>query len=151
MSAVAWEGFASMGLLGVPVPEEFGGFGGGGVDTLIVMEAFGRALVVEPYLSSVVLAGGVISLGGSEEQRRNLLPEIVDGSMKFALRIPSRGRATSSNRVETTARQSGGMWTIDGRKSVVMHARSPISLSSRRGPAARRTAPGHHAVLRQPR
>ena len=95
MSPVAWEGFATMGLLGVPVPEEFGGFGGGGVDTMIVMEAFGRALVVEPYLSTVVLAGSTISLGGSQAQRQILLPRIVDGSMKFAFGHTSPGRASS--------------------------------------------------------
>ena len=121
MSGVAWAGFASMGLLGVPIPEEFGGFGGGGVDTLIVMEAFGRALVVEPYLSSVVLAGGIISLGGTQEQRRILLPRIVDGSMKFAFAHTEPGTRYELNRVETTARQSGGMWVINGRKSVVVH------------------------------
>ncbi len=121
MSATAWEGFASMGLLGVPIPEEFGGFGGGGVDTMIVMEAFGRALVVEPYLSSVVLAGSAISLGGTQEQRQILLPKIVDGSMKFAFAHTEPGTRYELNRVETTARQSGGMWVINGRKSVVMH------------------------------
>jgi pimeloyl-CoA dehydrogenase small subunit len=121
MSAAAWEGFASLGLLGVPIPEEFGGFGGGGVDTMIVMEAFGRALVVEPYLSSVVLAGSTISLGGSQQQRQILLPRIVNGSMKFAFAHTEPGTRFELNRVETTARQSGGMWVINGRKSVVLH------------------------------
>jgi alkylation response protein AidB-like acyl-CoA dehydrogenase len=121
MSPVAWEGFATMGLLGVPVPEEFGGFGGGGVDTMIVMEAFGRALVVEPYLSTVVLAGSTISLGGSQSQRQILLPRIVDGSMKFAFGHTEPGTRFELNRVETTARQAGGMWVINGRKSVVVH------------------------------
>ncbi len=110
-----------MGLLGVPIPEEFGGFGGGGVDTMIVMEAFGRALVVEPYLSTVVLAGSAISLGGSDAQRKILLPRIVDGSMKFAFAHTEPGTRFELNRVETTARQAGGMWVINGRKSVVLH------------------------------
>jgi pimeloyl-CoA dehydrogenase small subunit len=121
MSPVAWEGFASMGLLGVPIPEEFGGFGGGGVDTMLVMEAFGRALVVEPYLSTVVLAGSTITLGGSDAQRQILLPRVVDGSMKFAFAHTEPGTRFELNRVETTARQSGGMWVINGHKSVVMH------------------------------
>ena len=122
MSPVAWEGFASMGLLGVPIPQEFGGFGGGGVDVMLLMEAFGRALVVEPFLSTVVLAGSAITLGGSDEQRRILLPRIADGSMKFAFAHTEPGTRWELSRVETTARQAGGMWVINGRKSVVLHA-----------------------------
>jgi len=121
MSATAWEGFASLGLLGVPIPQEFGGFGGGGVDVMLVMEALGRALVVEPYLSSVVLAGSTITLGGSEVQRRILLPRIADGSMKFAFGHTEPGTRWELDRVQTTARQEGGMWVIDGKKSVVLH------------------------------
>jgi alkylation response protein AidB-like acyl-CoA dehydrogenase len=121
MSPVVWEGLASMGLLGVPIPEEFGGFGGSGVDVALVMEAFGRALLVEPYLPSVVLAGSIIALGGSEAQRRILLPRIVDGSMKFAFAHTEPGTRHELNRVTTTARQEGGMWVIDGAKSVVLH------------------------------
>ena len=126
MSPTAWEGFASMGLLGVPIPEEFGGFGGGGVDTMIVMEAFGRALVVEPYLSTVVLAGSTISLGGSDAQRQILLPRIVDGSMKFAFAHTEPGTRFELNRVETTARQAGGMWVINGASRSSCTVPSPI-------------------------
>jgi pimeloyl-CoA dehydrogenase small subunit len=121
MSAVAWEGFASLGLLGVPIPQEFGGFGGGGVDVMVVMEALGRALVVEPYLPTVVLAGSAIVLGGSAAQRQLLLPRIADGSMKFAFAHTEPGTRWELNRVQATARQEGGMWVIDGRKSVVLH------------------------------
>ena len=120
-SPLAWEGFASLGLLGVPIPEEFGGFGGHGVDTMIVMEALGRALVVEPYLSTVVLAGSAITLGGSDVQRKILLPRIVEGSMKFAFGHTEPGTRFELNRVETSARQEGGMWVINGQKSVVLH------------------------------
>jgi alkylation response protein AidB-like acyl-CoA dehydrogenase len=119
-SPVAWEGFASMGLLALPIPEEFGGFGGGGVDMMIVMEAFGRALVVEPYLSTAVLAGSVIALGGSDAQRQALLPRIADGSMKFAFAHTEPGSRFDLHRVETTARQEGGMWVLNGHKSVVV-------------------------------
>ena len=121
MSATAWEGFASLGILGVPIPQEFGGFGGGGVDVMLVMEALGRALVVEPYLSSVVLAGSTIALGGSDAQRRILLPRIADGSMKFAFAHTEPGTRWELDRVHTTARQEGGMWVINGHKSVVLH------------------------------
>ncbi len=120
MSKPVWDGLVSMGLLGVPIPQDFGGFGGGGVDVMLVMEAFGRALLVEPYLSTAVLAGSAITLGGSDSQRRILLPRIVDGSMKFAFAHTEPGSRYELNRVETTARQEGGMWVINGRKSVVI-------------------------------
>jgi alkylation response protein AidB-like acyl-CoA dehydrogenase len=121
MSAAVWEGFASLGLHGVPIPEAFGGFGGGGVDVMLVMEALGRALVVEPYLSSVIMAGYTIALGGSDAQRSILLPRIADGSMKFAFGHSEPGSRYELDRVRTTARQEGGMWIIDGAKSVMMH------------------------------
>jgi alkylation response protein AidB-like acyl-CoA dehydrogenase len=121
MSPAVWEGLASMGLLGVPIPEDFGGFGGSGVDVALVMEAFGRALLVEPYLSTVVLAGSTIALGGSDAQRKILLPRIADGSMKFAFGHTEAGTRGELERVTTTARQEGGMWVINGAKSVVLH------------------------------
>jgi alkylation response protein AidB-like acyl-CoA dehydrogenase len=121
MSATVWEGLASMGLLGVPIPQEFGGFGGSGVDVALVMEAFGRALLVEPYLPTVILAGGTISLGGSDAQRQILLPRIADGSMKFAFGHTEPGTRYELNRVGTTAREENGMWVINGQKSVVLH------------------------------
>jgi alkylation response protein AidB-like acyl-CoA dehydrogenase len=137
-SPLAWEGFASLGLLGVPIPEEFGGFGGHGVDTMIVMEALGRALVVEPYLSTVVLAGSAITLGGSDAQRKILLPRIVEGSMKFAFAHTEPGTRFELNRVETSARQEGGMWVINGQKSVVLHGASAdlLVISARTGGAS---------------
>ena len=121
MSAAVWESFAGMGLHGVPVPEEFGGFGGSGVDVMLVMEAFGRALVVEPYLSSTIMAGYTIGFGGSDPQRSILLPRIAEGSMKFAFGHSEPGTRYELNRVATTARQENGMWVIDGAKSVMMH------------------------------
>src|SRR5512145_852676 len=103
MSPVVWEGLASMGLLGVPIPQELGGFGGGGVDVAVVMEAFGKALLVEPYLPTVILAGSTIALGGSDAQRRILLPRIADGSMKFAFGHTEPGTRHELDRVSTSA------------------------------------------------
>jgi pimeloyl-CoA dehydrogenase small subunit len=120
-SATAWQGLASLGLLGVPVPEDFDGFGGGGVETMVVMEAFGRHLVVEPYLGTVVMAASLVATAGTEEQKKYLLPPIVDGSMRFACAFTEPGGRYDLNHVETTARMEGGMWVIDGAKSVVMH------------------------------
>lgn len=156
-SQSAWEGFASMGLLGVPIPEAFSGFGGGGVDTAIVMEAFGRALVIEPYLASVVLAGSAISLGGSDAQRQILLPRIVDGSLKLAFGHTEPGTRWELNRVETTARQEAGMWVINGSKSVMLHgasaelliitARTSGATDSQRGITLFFVNPGEQGVM----
>jgi len=120
-SATVWQGFASLGLLGLPVPPEYEGFGAGGVDTMIVMEALGRHLVVEPYLATVVLGANAIVLGGTEMQRRMLLPKIVNGSMKLAFAHGEPGSRYSLSDVQTTARLEGGFWVISGRKSIVLH------------------------------
>lgn len=121
LSPAIWDGLTSMGLLGLLVPEEFGGFGGNAVDVMLTMEAFGRALVVEPYVPNAVLAASVIALAGSDAQRRILLPRIADGSMKFAFGHTEAGTRGELNRVSTTARQDNGMWVINGAKSVVVH------------------------------
>jgi len=68
-----WRQYAELGLLGVPFAEEDGGFGGGAVETMLIMEAFGRALAVEPYLATVVLAGGLVRRAASAEQRAALI------------------------------------------------------------------------------
>src|SRR5205085_7542203 len=69
-----WTQYAELGLLGLPFAEEYGGFGGGPIEVMLVMEAFGRVLALEPYLATVVLSGTVLRLAGSEAQRAELLP-----------------------------------------------------------------------------
>src|ERR1700691_3674133 len=73
-SAEAWAQYAELGLLSLPFPEEFGGLGGDAVDIMLVMEQIGRGLLLEPFLSSVVLCGGLIRDAGSEPLKANLLP-----------------------------------------------------------------------------
>src|SRR5713226_9008610 len=79
-----WGQYAELGLLGVPFSEADGGFGGGPVETMLVMEAFGRALALEPYVATVVLAGGLIRRGCSAEQRAALIPGIAWGELVVA-------------------------------------------------------------------
>ena len=79
-----WAQYAEMGLLGLPFEERHGGAGCGPVETMIVMEAFGRGLVLEPYLATVVLGGGLVNLGGNDAQRAAILPRIADGSLLLA-------------------------------------------------------------------
>ena len=116
-----WTQFAELGLLAVPFSEEDGGIGGGPVETMIVMEAFGRGLVVEPYLATVVLGGGVLRHAASAEQKAELVPQIVGGELTLALAYLERGSRYDLNHVETTAKQDGDGWTISGEKGVVLN------------------------------
>jgi pimeloyl-CoA dehydrogenase small subunit len=120
-SPTVWEGMAELGLLGLPVSQDAGGFGGGGVETMIVMEALGRHLSVEPYLGTVVMAASCIATVGTPDQQSYLLPKIMDGSLRLACAFGEPGSRYDLDHVETTARQDGGFWVIDGAKSVVMH------------------------------
>src|ERR1700730_8403475 len=75
-SRAVWQRYAELGLLGLPFAERYGGFGGGAVEIMIVAEAFGRALALEPFVSTVLLGGGLVRYGGSEEQCQALLPKV---------------------------------------------------------------------------
>ncbi|MFL5111950.1 MAG: acyl-CoA dehydrogenase family protein, partial [Microvirga sp.] len=83
-SRSVWRQYAELGLLGLPFAEEHGGFGGGAVETMIVMEAFGRALALEPYLATVILGGGFLRHGASDAQRAELIPRIAAGELTLA-------------------------------------------------------------------
>src|SRR3954454_15059093 len=83
-SADLWSAYAEMGLLGLPFEETLGGFGGGPVETMIVMEAFGRGLVLEPYFATVILGGGLLRHAGSDALRGALVPQITAGKLKLA-------------------------------------------------------------------
>ena len=80
-----WKQFAELGLLGAPIPEDFGGLGGGAIETMIVMEEFGRGLVVEPYLGTVVIGAGLIASAGTAAQKEALLPAIANGDLVLAM------------------------------------------------------------------
>ncbi|MBM3391393.1 MAG: pimeloyl-CoA dehydrogenase small subunit [Betaproteobacteria bacterium] len=115
-----WEQFAELGLLALPFPEEFGGLNGNAVDTLLVMESFGRGLVLEPYLSSVIVAGGLIRDAGSTAQKEAILPAVAGGERLLALAHYERGGRYEVSRVDTAAKADGGGWKISGAKGVVL-------------------------------
>lgn len=115
-----WTQYAEMGLLGLPFPEAQGGFGGGPLETMIVMEAVGRGLAVEPYLTSVVIGGGLLRLAG----RDDLIGELVGGEATFALATTEWQSRDDLFDVATTARRSGEGWVLDGAKSVVLYGES---------------------------
>ena len=116
-----WDKYAELGLLGLPFSEDHGGFGGNAVDIMMVMEAFGRNLVLEPYLATVVLAGGAIRYAGNEAQKGELLPQIVDGSLKLAFAHSEQQARYDLSDVMTTATKDGSGWVLEGAKSVVFH------------------------------
>ncbi len=120
-SRAAWTQLAEQGLLGLPFNEADGGFGAGAVETMIVMEALGRALVLEPYLATVVLGGGFLRHGGSAAQKAKHLPSLIDGSATLAFAQLERNSRYDLADVSTKASKSGAGWVIDGEKFVVIH------------------------------
>ncbi|MGC2201060.1 MAG: acyl-CoA dehydrogenase family protein [Stellaceae bacterium] len=116
-----WARYAELGLLGLPFPENYGGFGGGAVDVMLVMEALGRVLALEPYLATVVLCGTALRLAGSEAQKSAILPQITEGNMILAFAHGERQARYDLSDVMTTARPKPGGWLLDGAKSVVLH------------------------------
>jgi len=123
-SRAMWGQYAELGLLGLPFAEEHGGFGGGGVETMIVMEALGRVIALEPYLATVVLAGTALKLAGSKAQQEILVPRIADGSLRLAVAHGERQARYDLNDVLTTATKTASGWRLDGSKSVVLHGDS---------------------------
>ena len=120
-SREVWKQYADLGLLGLPFDEKYGGFGGGPVETMIVMEAFGKALALEPFFATVVLGGGFIRLGGSEAQKKELLPKIADGSLRLAFAQVERQSRFDLFDVATAAKRDGNGYVLEGAKSVVLH------------------------------
>src|SRR5690242_4793117 len=123
-SRALWSQYAELGLLGLPFAENYGGFGGGAVDVMLVMEAFGRVLALEPYLATVVLGGTALRLAGNEEQKSALLPQIAEGKLLLAFAHGERQARYDLTDVLTTARPKGTGWVLDGAKSVVLHGDS---------------------------
>jgi pimeloyl-CoA dehydrogenase small subunit len=123
-SARLWSGLAELGVLALPFAEEDGGIGGGPVETMIVMEAIGRGLAVEPYLSTVVLGGGFIRLGGNDALRAELVPQVADGSLTLAFAQLEPHSRYDLHDVSTTARRDGDGFVMDGVKVGVLHGDS---------------------------
>ncbi len=122
-SAQVWQQFAELGLTALPLPEDYEGFGGTTVDLLPVMTALGRALVVEPYLSSVVLGATALQLAGSFPQCQAVLPGVARGELLLAF-AHGESAARHPMWVATTARQVGGQWVLAGNKANVLHGES---------------------------
>jgi alkylation response protein AidB-like acyl-CoA dehydrogenase len=117
-----WQGLAELGVCAMPFAEEDGGFGGGGVETMLVMEALGKGLLVEPYLATVILAGGALRRAGSAEQKAARIAAIAGGERLMALAHSEAGMPRHSQEVKVTqARQDGEGWLLNGSKIAVIH------------------------------
>jgi alkylation response protein AidB-like acyl-CoA dehydrogenase len=119
-----WAALAEMGVLGVPFDAEYGGFGGNTVDMMVVMEALGEALVVEPYLATVGLGGRCVARGGSAAQKQRILPALIQGKTKLALAQTERAARYDLHQVSTRARRSPQGWVLDGEKGMVLNGGS---------------------------
>src|SRR6476661_9332096 len=127
-SKAVWGKLAEQGLLGLPFAEADGGFGAGAVETMIVMEALGKAMVLEPYLPTVVIAGGFLRHGGSAEQKEAHIPGIIDGSKTFAFAQLEKSSRYDLHDIATTAKKKGDGWVIDGEKFVVLNGENADTL-----------------------
>ena len=127
-SKAVWGKLAEQGLLGLPFAEADGGFGAGAVETMIVMEALGKALVLEPYLATVVIGGGFLRHGASAEQKAAHIPGIIDGSKTFAFAQLEKNSRYDLGDVATSAKKKGAGWVIDGEKFVVLNGENADTL-----------------------
>ncbi len=119
-----WNSMAELGWLGLPFNEEDGGFGGNQIDTMVIMEQFGKGLVLEPFLANIVLGGGAIQLGGSEDLKSEILPNLIDGSKQLTLAYAEQQSRFDLEDVATSAREEGEKYIINGQKSMVLNAES---------------------------
>ncbi|EEB77298.1 MAG: acyl-CoA dehydrogenase family protein [Halioglobus sp.] len=123
-----WQTFAELGWLSIPFAEEHGGFGGGPLDVMVVMEELGKGLVLEPYLATVLLYGGLLQKGGSARQQEARIPSIIDGSSLGAFAYLERQSRFETSDVLTTATANDGGYALNGEKVVVFNGMSADQL-----------------------
>jgi alkylation response protein AidB-like acyl-CoA dehydrogenase len=116
-----WATLAEMGLTGIPFSTEHGGFGGGAVDLMGVMEAAGEALLVEPYLATL-MGGKLVARAGSDAQKKAILPALVEGKLRLAFAHGEKGARYNLAKVAAKAKKAGSGWEISGEKVVVLGA-----------------------------
>jgi alkylation response protein AidB-like acyl-CoA dehydrogenase len=119
-----WQKFAELGWLGISVSEDSGGFGGSAIESMLIMEAFGKGLVVEPFLETMIMSGGIIDGHGSVEQKSVLLEPAIAGDMQLALAYAEPQSRFNLSDVVTEAKADGENFILNGYKSVVMNGPS---------------------------
>ncbi len=115
-----WAEMADLGWLGIPFAEDHGGLGMGMAETVLITEAMGRGLAPEPYVSAVVLAGGLLADAGSAEQQAEWLSPLIDGGNRLAPALLEPGGRYRLERIDTQARANGGGWSLFGEKIQVV-------------------------------
>jgi len=128
-----WKAMGEYGWLGVEVPEELGGYGGTFVDVALILEQLGRGLVPEPYIASVVLAGGLLTKFGTDAQREAFLAPMIAGDTSLAVAYSERQSRYDLADCRTTAKKQGDGWVLDGTKVWVQngHAADQIIVTAR--------------------
>lgn len=119
-----WKLFAELGWLMVPFSEEQGGFGGSAVDLIVVMEEFGKGMVVEPFIATAVMAGGLIAEAGSDKQKKALLEPLMGGELQLAFAFTEPQSRFNLADVKCYAKREGNEWLLSGHKSVVLNGPS---------------------------
>jgi alkylation response protein AidB-like acyl-CoA dehydrogenase len=119
-----WQKFAELGWLGISVSEDSGGFGGSAIESMLIMEAFGKGLVVEPFLETMIMSGGLIDAHGSDQQKASILEPAISGEMQLALAYAEPQSRFNLSDVVTEAKPEGDNFVLNGYKSVVMNGPS---------------------------
>jgi alkylation response protein AidB-like acyl-CoA dehydrogenase len=127
-SRAIWSAFADLGWLGLSIAEEHGGLSAGAVEAAILMEAFGSALVVEPYVSTVVIGAGLVGALASANQKAELLPPVVEGKSLLAFAHSEPKARFALEDVATKAKRAKNGWRISGRKEMVIGGPSADTL-----------------------
>jgi len=117
-----WSQFAELGLLGASFTEAEGGFGSGPIEAMIISEEFGKGLVIEPYLQTVVIGGNFFRHGGTDAQREEHIAGIIGGETRFAFAYSEPKSRFDLHDVSTTAKKDGAGFTLNGHKAVVIGA-----------------------------
>ena len=120
-SADVWQTFCDLGWTAIPFAESDGGLDGGPIETMLLMQQFGRGLVVEPYLSNVVLAGGILRRLASDAQKAQWLQPMIGGELQIALAFVEPQSRYEIDNIATTAVPDGDGWIINGKKAVVLN------------------------------
>ena len=119
-----WKKFAELGWLGISVSEESGGFGGSAIESMLIMEAFGKGLVVEPFLETMIMSGGILDNHGSDQQKSSVLEPAIAGEMQLALAYAEPQSRFNLSDVVTEAKEKDENFILNGYKSVVMNGPS---------------------------
>jgi alkylation response protein AidB-like acyl-CoA dehydrogenase len=123
-----WKTFAELGWLGIALPEDRGGFGGTPVETMILMEAFGKGLVLEPFVPTVVLGGTALAFGGTHAGHHDLLAKMIEGDLLLSLAYAEENSRYDYTIVATTAKRDGTDLVVNGKKRAVMYGAAADTL-----------------------